>query len=370
LTDLFVGKLGITPKFLTPTGKPSFKSAYLRQWGEGGELLKSQRSYLIELKQGQRLLEKADWDGRWHIDLRATGTKTNRFAGAGGLNVQGLSRKCESLMSCLLPDKGNSVVSIDLSSGEPTVVAQYSKDKNYCEANFGMLGKRPFYDGNGTLQISDVYFMTASVSPTASNLMREAFSRKWDGLTFSDMWVKDEERIKSELKKSIRDGHKTGCLMILYGAGPATIVDSMFKAGYDITLKQGQQFYSTYFKTFPGIKRLAKALFRKQDREGRLQTEFGYCVYPDAEHKTLNYFIQASVSGIMHALNSKFFELCDFAHFITVIHDELLVEIPTHRLDEAHELWNQAVDWLNNRLNWTVKIRTGWKVGDSWFTAK
>ncbi len=81
LAALFVGKLKMTPKFVTKTGQPSFKSAFLSQWGEGGDMLKKRRKRLLVLKQCDSLLALSEYDGRWHVDLKACGTTTGRFAG-------------------------------------------------------------------------------------------------------------------------------------------------------------------------------------------------------------------------------------------------------------------------------------------------
>jgi hypothetical protein len=81
LAALFVGKLRMEPKFTTKTGQPSFKSAFLSQWGEGGEMLKKRRKRLLVLKQVEALIELGSYDGKWHVDLKACGTTTGRFAG-------------------------------------------------------------------------------------------------------------------------------------------------------------------------------------------------------------------------------------------------------------------------------------------------
>jgi DNA polymerase I-like protein with 3'-5' exonuclease and polymerase domains len=188
-------------------------------------------------------------------------------------------------------------------------------------------------------------------------------------MTFPQQWLVDEEVIKDSLKKC-RNLHKTLCLGLSYGMGPKKLLQSAYEIGEELSKEQAAAFYRTYWRIFKGVKKLDKALAQHYKRTGRLQTSFGYCVYPDADYKAFNAFIQATVSGIMHSLNADFFERCNFARFITVIHDELLVEIPTDRLAEAKELWRQSVEWLNRGLKWNVKIRTGWVEGTNWFTAK
>lgn len=81
LTALFVRELRMSPKFLTDKNNPSFRSAVLGQWGEGGEMLKTRRKRMLVLKQTDALLELSSYDGRFHIDLKACGTSTGRFAG-------------------------------------------------------------------------------------------------------------------------------------------------------------------------------------------------------------------------------------------------------------------------------------------------
>lgn len=84
LTELFMGKLGIEPKFFTAKGAPSFKSSLLGQWGLGGELLKKRRKRMIVLAQMEALLRMSEQDGKWHMDLRACGARTGRMAGGRG----------------------------------------------------------------------------------------------------------------------------------------------------------------------------------------------------------------------------------------------------------------------------------------------
>lgn len=95
LKALFVDALGIQPKFWTKEPKakpgkprkkefvpqPSFKSAHLSTYGEGGEIIRSRRKRLLVLQQAKALVKLAQHDGRWHFDLRACGTATGRMAG-------------------------------------------------------------------------------------------------------------------------------------------------------------------------------------------------------------------------------------------------------------------------------------------------
>ena len=81
LRMIFVDILKMVPKFLTDKGSPSFKSPALPQWGEGGMLLGKRRKRLLVLKQATNLLILSGYDGRFHLDLKACGTSTGRYAG-------------------------------------------------------------------------------------------------------------------------------------------------------------------------------------------------------------------------------------------------------------------------------------------------
>lgn len=83
LGELFQNKLGITPRFFTDKGSPSFKSSVLGQWGEGGDIIKARRKLLLVLKQTEALLELSKDDGHWHLGLKVASTATGRMAGGG-----------------------------------------------------------------------------------------------------------------------------------------------------------------------------------------------------------------------------------------------------------------------------------------------
>lgn len=78
---LFCGELGMSAKFSTEKGAPAFGKAFLSQWGEGGKMLERRRGLIIGMQQAQALLEESVLDGRYHIRLKAVGTKTGRKAG-------------------------------------------------------------------------------------------------------------------------------------------------------------------------------------------------------------------------------------------------------------------------------------------------
>lgn len=277
------------------------------------------------------------------------------------LNVQGLARKEPLLMKCILPDTGNVLVSIDLSAGEPTVTSEFSRDKNYIYATFEGVGKTPFYKDD-VLKIDDLYLTVASVSPVGRDEIKANFNY------IQDMWLKDPEAVKSKLGKT-RKLHKMGALGIGYSMGPKKMVRQFNDAGFKISLKEAQEFHKEYWDLFAGIKRLSDRLTKQVQIDGYLINPFGYRMTPDPR-KAFNYFIQSSVSAIMHVFGMKLFAAAPWARLITVIHDEFIVEIPKDRVEEFRIAKELATASLNEDLKWSVDIRTGFVVGSNWYDAK
>ena len=284
------------------------------------------------------------------------------------LNVQGLARKDKGLMSAIVADPGMIAVSADLSAGEPTCTAWYSKDQNYYDACFGMVGKAPYYKGQ-ILKIDDIYLTTMAVSPIGQGVMREVYNEKWSGLTFAEQWAKDPEFFTKKVIKRERQLHKILCLAIAYGCGPRKMVKIAYDNGYSLDYKTAKEFYNAYWRLYPRVKAFGDRLEGIYSQRGYLVNDFGYRLVPDQPYKCLNYFIQSTVSGIMHVLCEKFFALCPWAEFLTVIHDEVIIEVPEGRLEDAKVLMKEAEKSLNADLGWTVQVRVGWAAGRDWFAA-
>lgn len=283
------------------------------------------------------------------------------------LNVQGLARRNKELMSAILFDDGKTGISIDLSAGEPSVTSHYSQDKNYRYACFDGVGKAPFYQGK-TLMIDDIYLMTMSRSPVGSSIMRDAFHNTYRGVPFIDQWLDDPEVIKAILKAE-RKIHKMLALALGYGMGPKKMVKQCYNEGYSLAYRDAKEFYKEYWDLYKDVAKLAKKLSLAVKKRGWIQNAFGYRLVPE-EHKAFNYFIQSSVSGIMHMFGYYLFKEAPYAEFITCIHDEFLVQVPDAKLEDFRRDTQRATQHLNDQLKWTVDIRTGFAEGKDWYTAK
>jgi DNA polymerase I-like protein with 3'-5' exonuclease and polymerase domains len=382
LAELFIDRLGIKPVFWTKESKasratrsknpdksafvpqPSMRAAHLPSYGEGGLILANLKKRQLVLLQENKLLALSDQDGRWHMDLNACGTKTGRYTGGGGLNIQALARKEKGLMGCLIPEDGYEFSSIDLSAGEPTVVAHYSGDVNYRAVTFDLVGREPSYV-DGLLLLDDPYLSFASLSPLGSSEIAKA----WQSGEFGN-WVTDQESVKSKLKK-IRALHKTLFLALMYGQGPRGMVNFSADQGVSLDIHTARETHHRFWNVlFPRVGRLARQLESQFERQGYLYNAFGYRMVPEQPRLALNYTIQSSVSGLMKILEDMFFQLAPWAHYVTTIHDETIITYPTDRREETKAAMQQATKQLNDYLQWSVEIRTGWATGNTLYEAK
>lgn len=378
---LFVDKLGIQSRFKTPTGAPSFNAKLLGQYGDAGLILSKLGTYKNAKNQTEKLKELSSFDGRWHIDLKCASTRNGRMSGGGGLNVQGMNRRNSEQQKCIKARDGNVFVFSDIGSGEPTVTAYYSRDKNYLLATFDMIGKRPYYDKDGLLIISDIYLMVASRYPEWEGEIRDVFESYWvkdgkswkkdpSGIQGYDLWVQDSDAIAKGLLKRIRNQAKPLALGISYSMGPEKMCHVAQENGFTIAKKSAKLFREMYWDTYKYVKALEKKLQRIYREKGVIVNDFGYALHPNSEHKTLNSFIQSNVAGIMDLMALLYFEKCKDAIFVTQIHDEFVFEVPIDKLDYCKKMYFDCVKELNDLLGWSVELRFGWEESTTWSIGK
>jgi DNA polymerase I-like protein with 3'-5' exonuclease and polymerase domains len=385
--NLFVGRLGLEPKFKSPTGAPSFNAKLLWQYGEPGLLLTKLGTHKIAKIQTETLRDMAaEYDGRWHIDMKCASTRNGRMSGGGGLNVQGMSRRNADQQKCIVADEGYVFISSDAGAGEPTVTAHYSRDPNYLAATFDMIGKRPYYNSEGLLMIGDIYLMVASKFPKWIESVRYAFESRWtkslddkgksvwikseDGIQGYDLWVEDPDAIAKGILKKIRGYAKPLCLGIAYSMGASKMCLIAQQNGFSLTSSEARSFRDLYWDIFKMVKALESKLTNLYQQDGVLVNDFGYALHPNSPHKILNSFIQSNVAGIMDLLTMLFFEKCPEARYVVNIHDEIVFQVPVDKIEHCKEIYYKCVDELNTLLGWSVNLRFGWDESTTWSIGK
>jgi hypothetical protein len=207
--------------------------------------------------------------------------------------------------------------------------------------------------------------MFASISPIGSKEVKRAID---NGLI--DCWLTESERFKSDLKKT-RAFHKTVFLAKMYGQGARGTVNFAADQGEHLEFQTSKTLHHQFwFELFSGVRMLGERLEVQFKRQGFLLNEFGYRMVPERESLALNYTIQSSVSGIIKLFDEFVLEEAPWATWVTVIHDEQVWEVPAERLEEFRQAVQRATQRLNDFLNWTVEIRTGFAPGNNLYEAK
>jgi hypothetical protein len=301
------------------------------------------------------------------------------------LNVQGLARtdsginSLPGLCSYILPDEGCVFVSQDLSAGEPSVTAHYSRDEMYRYATLDGVGKAPYWK-DGRLYIDDIYLMVAASTPIGRPEIEAAWQKDWGGQSFAEQWLADPEVVKKHLGKT-RKLHKTCALALGYGMGAHKMQKQVLEQfGVELTEEQCRGIHRGYWDTFSGVRIFSSKCQDEAKKRGYIINAFGYRITfnnsgergKDTTHKAYNYLIQSSVSGMMHIYTMFLFEEAVGlgARLTCVIHDEIVCQVPEANLEAFRAAKERAVTRLNTYLNWTVPIRVGFTPGKTFFDAK
>ena len=283
------------------------------------------------------------------------------------LNVQGLARGDKGLMSCILPDDDTVLISIDMTAGEPSVTTHLTKDKMYRYANFDGIGKEPHYK-HGVLMIDDIYLMYASVAPIFADEVQKAFKEQYPEGSFGRQWLKDPEAIKTRLKR-VRKNAKWQALGFAYGLGPKKLKVQAYDNGFRMDDDQCLACYKAYWMLFKGIKDYQTLLSNAMEERGWLENPFGFR-YTCQPHTAFNYMIQSSVSSILNWFTSELLDRAPYAKFVTIIHDELIAQVPANMTDQFYITKEEVVRDINRQLKWDIDLRFGFAVGNNMYDAK
>lgn len=159
------------------------------------------------------------------------------------------------------------------------------------------------------------------------------------------------------------------CLGFGYNMGAAKFVKTAYEQGHIISLKDARELHRNYWQLFAGVKRFADRLAAQVERDGYIVNSFGYRGKPPP-HKAFNFFIQSTVSGIMHVLLAHVANVAPYMELVTIIHDECIFSVPTERLEEFRRDMKTATQLLNDSLKWSVQIRVGFAAGQTLYDAK
>lgn len=301
----------------------------------------------------------------------------------GGANLPALARGDKDFMRTIQADPGCCFISQDVIALEPTITAELSGDTRYLYATYHGIGKRPYYDHDGWLMIDDIYLMSASRFPSTKDVLWQVFHRgkfskvgkDWrveidgEGESFADLWVKDPDAVKDALKKPVRGFAKVACLGIGYGMGARKFRTTSEEAGTVIDHATAKGTINAYWDGYSGLKALRDTLSWTVKREGAIVNPFGYRCTPE-DYKAFNAYIQSSASGVLDVFILKLFSEAPWLKFVALIHDEVIYQCPNDRVEEAREIALRCEKSLNDDLGWSVPIRIGFKIAQTFADIK
>jgi len=340
LEKVLYDELGLPPlKRTAKTGKRSTSAAALEALRDRHpvvdlilkyrELTKLKGTYVDPLP---RLVHPRT--GRVHTRFHQTGTATGRLSSSDP-NLQNIPVRGEwgaRIRRAFVAGEGMRLVVADYSQIELRVLAHLSGDENLI---------RIFQEGK------DVHAATAA-------------------------WIFGTEAVDGEMRRAA----KTVNFGVLYGMGPHSLAQTLA-----IEYDKAADFIARYFASFPRVRAFFDRLLEEARAKGYVETLFGRRRFvPEltsknrrareaAERVAINMPIQGTAADLiklaMVKLDARLGEVG--AHLLLQVHDELVLEAPKERAQEAARLVKEVMEGV-----WPLKVPLVAEVavGDNWLEAK
>ncbi|MBE6728452.1 MAG: DNA polymerase I [Ruminococcaceae bacterium] len=165
---------------------------------------------------------------------------------------------------------------------------------------------------------------------------------------------------------------------IIYGIGAFSLSKDI-----DVTRKEAEAYIKGYLATYPGVERYMNEVIEQAKNNGYVSTLFGrrrYLPELSASNHMLRAFgervarnapIQGTAADIIKIAMIRVYErlkkeLPD-ARLILQVHDELIVECPCEKADEACHILE---DEMENAVSMAVKLKVEAHCGKNWLEAK
>lgn len=271
--------------------------------------------------------------GRIHTTFKQTSVATGRLASSDP-NLQNIpdNESAYPIRAAFKAEPGNHFISADYSQMELRVLAHFSGDKNLV---------------NAFLAGEDVH------AHTAAGLFKIALNE-----------VTHEQR---QLAKRIN-------FSILYGLTPYGLARDL-----DISHSQAKEFIDRYMAHYPQVQEWMESVVADTIRDGYVTTWFGRRRYiPEIYEKNhalqqlgrrlaINTKAQGTAAEIVKLGMLHVHDVCSKTmpnvKMLLQIHDELLLTVPTHQIDEASTMIKTV---LENVVTWNVPFVVTVRHGLTW----
>jgi DNA polymerase-1 len=261
----------------------------------------------------------ADKNGRVHTTFNQAIASTGRLSSSDP-NLQNIPVRTElgrKMRRAFIADKGMELVACDYSQIELRVVAALAKDKKMLEA---------FRSG------ADIHTSTAA-----------------------EIWGIEPSNVTKEQRRAA----KAINFGIIYGQGPMGLSRS---AG--ISFAEAKEFIVKYFETYKGIKTYLDVTRVKARKNGYVETLFGRRrTIPDivsgvqalqaaAERMAINMPVQGTAADLIKLAMIKVADglpsVSDGARLLLQVHDELLLEVPKHDVEQVALYVKQTMETIED----------------------
>mgnify|MGYP005841930983 CR=1 FL=1 len=274
--------------------------------------------------------------GRLHTRFNQTATATGRLSSSDP-NLQNIPIRTplgQRIREAFVAEEGYLLLAADYSQIELRVLAHLSKDENL---------KRVFREGK------DIHTETAA-------------------------WIfgLDPGKVDSRMRRVA----KTVNFGVLYGMSAHRLSQEL-----GLEYKEAEAFIERYFQSFPKVRAWIQRTLEEGRTKGYVETLFGRRRYvPDlasrvrsireaAERMAFNMPVQGTAADLMKIAMVKLFPKLKplRAHLLLQVHDELVLEVPKDRAEEAKALVKEVME-AAYPLEVPLEVEVG--LGPNWLEAK
>ena len=284
-------------------------------------------------------------DGRIPCGVNNFGTRSGRGAQRVFVNAPGAkSLYGKEIRECIVAGEGNVLVGVDMKSAQLSIAAYYANNKEY-------------YDNvaSGIEETEDGLY----VGETAHCVNARMF-----GVVSEEEWrlaVETQDKELIEKLTLIRGHTKGGSFAVIFGASGKKVARTI-----GIPEEQGHARKEQFLKQMglqDTIKQLSVFESKYKFRGGfMLPLAFGYWLYNDSSHKSVNTIVQgfealAQKMAVIRTANEiKRAGLQDKAAKVLEMHDEVLYEVKEGYQDAVADIINKAYTWAPLQVyNYHVK---------------
>jgi DNA polymerase-1 len=148
---------------------------------------------------------------------------------------------------------------------------------------------------------------------------------------------------KEELTDEERQTGKVLFLSLMYGGGIGTVMRQ-----FGVDGATAKRMVEQFHRAWPGVRLLQATIEKRLSDRHYIHTLYGRHLHPESHHKAINALIQGCAADIIrHALinvDKKLNEGDYRGHMVSVVHDEIIMDVP---INEVPILAEKVPQWMD-----------------------